>query len=122
MATREENIKKINAKLEAMSDSELDQVAGGTYSEVAGDSRFLNDIGTGCDRYGATRTFFEYGSISDEVSDAWKKVGVTMVSSWGGQNKYFDKNNNEISRNKAMKIAAKAFNKDFTKLDMQNYF
>ena len=28
MATREENIKKINAKLDAMSDEELDRVAG----------------------------------------------------------------------------------------------
>lgn len=122
MATREENIKKIDAKLEALTDEQLEAVAGGTYNEIAGDSRFLNDIGTGCDRYGATKTFFAYSGISDEVSAAWKKAGITMAPSWGGKNKYFDKNNNEISRNDAMKIAAKAFNKDFTKLDMQEYF
>lgn len=33
MATREENLKKINDELEAMSDEELDNVAGGTYKE-----------------------------------------------------------------------------------------
>ena len=35
MATREENLKKINAKLEKMSDEELEQVAGGTCDETA---------------------------------------------------------------------------------------
>ena len=32
MATREDNIKKINAQLEQMSDEELDRVAGGFYA------------------------------------------------------------------------------------------
>lgn len=31
MATREENIKKINAQLEQMSDEELERVAGGSW-------------------------------------------------------------------------------------------
>ena len=34
MATREENLKKINAGLEAMSDEELEQIAGGTVGEL----------------------------------------------------------------------------------------
>ena len=33
MANREDNIKKINAELEEMSDEELDNVAGGTVAE-----------------------------------------------------------------------------------------
>ena len=32
MATREENIKKINEELEQLSDEELEQVAGGFYA------------------------------------------------------------------------------------------
>ena len=34
MAKREENLKKINAELEMMSEEELDNVAGGTMTEV----------------------------------------------------------------------------------------
>ena len=34
MATREENIKKINEELEKLSDDELDKVAGGTVGEL----------------------------------------------------------------------------------------
>ena len=33
MATREENLKKINEELEKLSDEELDNVAGGGYSK-----------------------------------------------------------------------------------------
>ncbi|MBR0102458.1 MAG: hypothetical protein IJQ01_03045 [Selenomonadaceae bacterium] len=35
MATREENIKKINDALEKLSDEELDNVAGGFYARYA---------------------------------------------------------------------------------------
>ena len=36
MATREENIKKINVELEKLSDEELDKVAGGFYARSKG--------------------------------------------------------------------------------------
>ena len=36
MATREENIKKINDELEKLSDEELDKVAGGFYARYNG--------------------------------------------------------------------------------------
>lgn len=45
MATREENLKKINDELEQLSDEELDQVAGGTYLESASDAAEFNKIG-----------------------------------------------------------------------------
>ena len=41
----------------AMSEEELDQVAGGTASEIADDSRFLNSLNGSTDRYGSFRTF-----------------------------------------------------------------
>lgn len=43
---------------EAMSDDELDNVAGGTCNELADDSRFLNSLNGSTDRYGATKVFF----------------------------------------------------------------
>ena len=74
MATREENLKKINAELEQMSDEELERVAGGNCYETADDSRFLNSLANLCDRYGATTiAFFDY---DDEIAAAWAKVGV----------------------------------------------
>lgn len=51
MATREENLKKINAELEKLSDNELEQVAGGSWllperkAEKAGIT-LINDDGT----------------------------------------------------------------------------
>ena len=36
MATREENIKKLNDELEKLSDEELDKVAGGFYARYNG--------------------------------------------------------------------------------------
>ena len=50
MANKVENLKKINAELEAMSDEELEQVAGGTWAETAADSRFLNSLKGSTDR------------------------------------------------------------------------
>lgn len=120
MASREENLKKINDELEAMSDDELEKVAGGTYKEVAGDSRFLNDLANLTDRYGATRTFFQYSSISDEVVQGWSKAGIALSPSFSGDNKYF-LNGNQISREDAMNYAAKQFGKDLRDMPFNSY-
>ena len=47
MATREENIKKINDELEKLSDEELNQVAGGTYDEWLELAKFFPSGGGG---------------------------------------------------------------------------
>ncbi|MBR4383075.1 MAG: hypothetical protein IKP64_05905, partial [Selenomonadaceae bacterium] len=73
MASREDKIKKINDELEAMSDDELDQVAGGTYNETAADTRFLNDLAGLCDRFGATKAFFKFGTVSGEAVKGWNQ-------------------------------------------------
>ncbi|MBE8951041.1 MAG: hypothetical protein SR3Q1_10695 [Quinella sp. 3Q1] len=81
MATREDNIKKIDTALEAMSDEELDQVAGGTWAETAADSRFLNSLNGSTDRYGALRIAFTPGSkIQEEIKNGWAKVGITFTA------------------------------------------
>ena len=110
MANREENIKKINAELEAMSDEELEQVAGGSYRETAGDTRFLNDLAGLCDRFGATSGFFKFGTVSDEATKGWSKIGIQVNTSWFGENDYYLKGE-PISREKALEYALKKFGK-----------
>ena len=58
----------------AMSDEELDKVAGGRIAQAADDSRFLNSLNGSCDRYGATRLFFE--NHEQEIANAWSTVGI----------------------------------------------
>lgn len=45
MATREENLKKINEELEKLSDEQLDWVSGGTIAETVKDTQFLHALG-----------------------------------------------------------------------------
>ncbi len=45
MATREENLKKINDELEQLSDEELDHVAGGTFAESYSDANQFEKLG-----------------------------------------------------------------------------
>ncbi len=74
MATRDENLQKINAELETMSDDELSMVAGGKTGETAADSRFLNSLNGSCDRYGGGNVFFM--PCDGEIKKAWKTVGI----------------------------------------------
>jgi len=59
-----------------MSDDELSMVAGGTKSETANDSRFLNRLNGSCDRYGAYRVSAEASVCHPEIKKAWKTVGI----------------------------------------------
>jgi len=108
MSTREDNIKKINAELEEMSDEELEQVAGGTFKETAGDTRFLNDLAGLCDRFGATKAFFYPGIVEDEASKGWSKIGITVHTGFSGSNAYY-LNGEQISRQQAFEYALKKF-------------
>ena len=45
MTTREENIKKINAELEQLTDDELDKIAGGTFTRNDFSDGFYNACG-----------------------------------------------------------------------------
>ena len=49
--------------------------------EMADDSRFLNSLNDSCDRYGATKCWFDAGirTIRDEIRNAWAKVGIRAV-------------------------------------------
>ena len=95
MATREENLKKINDTLEQMSDDELEKVSGGSCYEMADDSRFLNSLNGSVNRYGATKMYFHTGSYGEELKAAWANLGIKME--YCGDLNLFD---NPNSRNK----------------------
>ena len=93
MATREENLKKINFELEKLTDEELDEVVGGNAAETSNDSRFLNTLNGSTDRYGAERIAWSFGLHNKEIREAWAKVGIEATLDWvsggfGKQNKY----------------------------------
>ena len=110
MATREENLKKINDELEMLSDEELDQVTGGSAGESADDSRFLNSLGGFCNRYGTFR--MQSQDHDYEIRDAWKQVGVdaeihTGYLFTGGCNNVYKINGKKVSRVEAINHAMK---------------
>jgi len=100
MANREENLKKINEKLEMMSDEELESVAGGTIGQTAGDSKILYDYGLMDKYYGTIPVMFYWKSKSAEVDAGWAKAGITCVTKPFGSNQYF-LDGKEISRGDA---------------------
>ena len=91
MATREENIKAINAELERMSENELEQIAGGSRSECAADSHRLA-------KFSLMRSYssdsFLGGKHDNELRIAWNYVGIDIeihtgnIFTGGKANKY----------------------------------
>ena len=100
MSNREENLKKIHAELEMLSDEELEQVAGGTIGQTAGDSKILYDYGLMNRHYGTIPVLFYWKSKSAEVDAGWAKAGITCVTAPLASNRYF-LNGKEISRREA---------------------
>ena len=108
MATREENLKKINEELEKLSDEELEGVTGGSASESADDSRFLNSLAGLCDRYGTFR--MQTQDHDYEIRDAWKRVGVDATIHTGniftgGANNVYKIDGKTVSRVEAINHA-----------------
>ena len=92
MATREENLKKINEKLEHLTDDELENVVGGTYNNTAADSRVLSKMGFDIDGKSANDLFWsqsKFRDTADKVNRIFNKVGISVDQSWGAvDNKY----------------------------------
>jgi len=111
MATREENLKKIRSELQKLSDEELDQVAGGTIGETAGDSNILYDHGLMDTWYSIVGLSFAWCSKSAAVDAGWAKAGITCCTVYvtgSGANKYW-KDGKEISRDEAIKYVKANF-------------
>ena len=102
MATREENLKKINPELEKLSDEELEQVAGGDECEKYDDYHFLGKSGLLLDEY---NTFDPYAFQENEMLErGWARVGIKCIHDDDKPNQYF-LNGKPISRDDAIKHA-----------------
>ena len=106
---------------EIMSDEELDKVAGGTLGESSDDSRFLNVLLQGtnkyhqCDRYGGfTMLCFESARV--DLIKSWNSLGIEITYSTSGfiTNKY-RLNGKSISREEAWAHAESLVGKHLTK-------
>lgn len=119
MANRAENIKKINAELEMLTDEQLENVAGGTYNNTAADSRILNKMGLGISGRSALECFWipTFHKTASEVANIFGRFGISLEQSWGAvSNKYF-KDGKEISREEAFKHVADKIGKPMPDID-----
>ena len=91
MANREENLKKINAELEQLSDEELEAIAGGTYLESGGDAKKFKELGInvyGSEIWGVP---ILQGAEFAKLREAFNKFGVTIKDNGGiiNANEYY---------------------------------
>ena len=101
---------------------DLEAVSGGTASETAEDSRFLNVLLQGrphqCDRYGSYRTWC--GTHDQEIMNAWASVGIKAelnsgnIVSGGSDNEYF-LNGKQITQEQARQHAMDVVGKHLTR-------
>ena len=73
----------------AMSDEELDSVAGGSIGQTAEDSTLLYAYGLVDDYHRELHTAFHWNSDSSAVDAGWAKAGITCVTSPLSKNRYF---------------------------------
>ena len=103
---------------EKLTDDELDKVAGGTLRELADDSRFLNVLLHGtdkyhqCDRYGGFKMLFDKPS-RDDLIKSWNSLGIEIKYSYFEYNTYM-LYGKEISRAEAWAHAESLVGKHLT--------
>jgi len=86
MTNREEDLKKINAELEKLSDDELDEVAGGTMEQVHSDIAFFQSLGVDLPD---PQEFKRSSRVIRVAEMAWKSVGIHCLASRHDDNEYF---------------------------------
>ncbi len=101
MPTREENLKKINAELEQLSEEQLDKVAGGYASEVKRDSMLMCKLGLMNEIVTKPNAVDPFRNLER----AWAKLNITMIYNHKGYNEYYNSKGESISRDKALQIA-----------------
>ncbi|MBR2180004.1 MAG: hypothetical protein IJ862_06400 [Selenomonadaceae bacterium] len=102
----------------AMSDEELDNVAGGTCYEMADDSRFLNSLNGSFNRYGATRCFFSSSYGREKLKEAWLTVGIeTKLSKSLSVNNEYYLDGKQITQEQARQHAMEVVGKQMTESD-----
>ena len=119
MANHKDNLKKINAELEILSDKELERVAGGCWYETSDDSRFLNVLLRGteyrrCDRYGKAKIAWGY---DQDVIDSWYSLGIRMQHYGATSHNEYFLYGKQISRDEAWAHAEKLVGKHLERKD-----
>lgn len=104
MATRKENLKKINARLEQLSDEELDNVAGGTYIESADDAQKFQKLGEKIYTNDILGVPILLHNEFEKLRETFSKYGVTIKDNGGltNANEYYI-GNNQVTRDEAWK-------------------
>ena len=105
MATREENMKKINDELEAMSDEQLEKVAGGNRDELALDTQLFNTMGQRFKAYTLEDiTDANVNGISAKITSLYSKLGIQVSYNDFGASTY-KVDGKATTRNKAVETA-----------------
>ncbi|MBR2518206.1 MAG: hypothetical protein IKE46_00245 [Selenomonadaceae bacterium] len=103
MATREENLKKINDELEKLSDEQLEEVAGGTWHQTADDSHFLHTLNPDFNEINEAALAFTPGTVTENlIKEEWARYGVEFK--WHGGAVYdneYKVNGKDVSRDEA---------------------
>lgn len=97
----------MNNTTKEMNMKELEKVTGATIGITNSDSKFLVDMGALASEVGCLDLTIHWGSSSDKVDEAWKKLGVRCVSHPASDNVYYV-GGKLASRNDAIKAAAAA--------------
>ena len=102
MATREENLKKINDELEQLSDEELENVAGGTIKEMEEDAERFRSLNIPIYVEKGGSGMMEYESLTVSLAVEFEKQGVNYRYSSSNPNQYFI-DGKQVSRDEAWK-------------------
>ena len=122
--SKTEKMRKLFAN-KALDVEQMDDVAGGSYHELADDSRFLNVLLRGHpaqpDRHGERKLELDYannGSRYAELRTAWEACGVHLhkIDETGG-NRYVLHSGREVTREQAMNHAMNVIGKQLKKSD-----
>ena len=117
MATREENLKKINDELEKMNDEELEKVAGGFWDsgQLADDSRFLNVLLRGRNNQPERHNWYMVSAV--EMKKVWKTLGIELKDGSLFGDHTYHLNGKKISQAEAWEHAEKIIGKHLERSD-----
>ena len=122
--SKTEKMRKLFAD-KALDVEQMDDVAGGTYQDIADDSRFLNVLLQGHpaqpDRHGETKLELAYDSDNApryaEIKNAWKAVGVDVKIKDDDVGNKYSINGQKVTREMAMNHAMKVMGKQLQRSD-----
>ena len=100
----EENKMKLN-KVQAMDINQLDMVAGGSINEVVNDFDHLRNLKITGYKYDRLDALLEWGGVTANLEEAWRKVGVHCYTRPCNDNTYTTINGKTITRSEAFAMA-----------------